>query len=49
MLIVNMLMITGSFFLMICALLCVFAVGQGRGRRKLRAHKQMLFARVMDF
>jgi hypothetical protein len=49
MLVVNMLTTAGSFFLMICALLCVFAIGQGRGRRKLRAHKQMLFARVMNF
>jgi hypothetical protein len=49
MLIIDILTATGTLFLLICALLNVFAINQGRGRRKLRTYKQMLFARVMEF
>ena len=49
MLIIDILAATGSLCLLICALLNVFAIGQGRGRRRLRIYKQMLFTRVMDF
>jgi hypothetical protein len=49
MLIVDLLRAAGCFFLLICAVLCVFGISQDRGRRKLRAYKQMLFTRVMDF
>ena len=49
MLIIDMLSATGACFLLICAALCVGAINQGRGRRKLQAYKQILFARVMYF
>jgi hypothetical protein len=49
MLIIDMLSATGALFLLICTVLCVFAINQGRGRRKARAYKQMLFTRVMYF
>ena len=49
MLIVDMLTATGSFSLLICVLLFVFAIGQGRGRRKVEAYRRMLFTRLMDF
>ena len=46
---IDMLTATGSFFLLICAILCIAGLNQDRGRRKLQAYKQMLFARVMYF
>jgi len=49
MLIIDILTVTGSLFLLICALLNVFAISRDRDRRKLRTYKQMFFARVMDF
>jgi hypothetical protein len=49
MLIIDILTASGTLFLLICALLNVFAISQGRGRRKVQAYKQMLFARVMDY
>jgi hypothetical protein len=49
MLIIDILAATGSLCLLICALLNVFAISQGRGRRKVQNYKQMLFTRVMDF
>jgi hypothetical protein len=49
MLIFDILTVTGSLFLLICVLLNVVAINQGRGRRKLQTYKQMLFARVMEF
>ena len=49
MLIIDMFRATGTLFLLVCTILCAFAVGQNRGRRKLRAYRQMLFTRVMYF
>jgi hypothetical protein len=49
MLIIDMLTATGALFLLACAVLCVCAINQGRGRRKLQAYKHMLFTRVMYF
>lgn len=47
MLIIDLLRATASVFLLICAVLCVFAISQNRGRRKIRELKQILVARVM--
>jgi hypothetical protein len=49
MLIIDMLNATGSLFLLICSLLCVFAISQNRVRRKIRAYRLMLLSRVIDF
>jgi hypothetical protein len=49
MLIIDLLKAGGCFLLLICSLLCVLAISQNRGRRKVRAHRLTLLSRVIDF
>ena len=49
MLITDLLRAVGPCFLLICSLLCAFAISQNRGRRKLRTYRLMLLSRVINF
>jgi hypothetical protein len=47
MLIVDVFIGVGSIFLLACSILCVFVIRQGRGRRKLREHRQSVLNRML--
>ena len=49
MLIIDVFNAAGSVALLVCAIVCSFAVKQGQVRRKAREFKQFFLARVLEF
>jgi hypothetical protein len=47
MLIVDVFMGVGAIFLLACSILCVFAIRQGQGRRKLRERRRSMLNRML--